>query len=139
MEKSLFNVQNGRITTGNSEKQAIQNISQALFNAEIQLHITHLQAVHKSFEIHNALGAYYEQLGEFNDDLVEKSYCKVGMLDSYGNMPMVNNLEPLPYIKSLMATIERNRGFVSYGYIQQIIDNILDATAHVIYKLENLQ
>jgi hypothetical protein len=120
-------------------KSAVQSISQCLFEVEIQMHIIHLQAIDKSFEIHNALGAFYESLADLNDDLVEKSYCKTGLMNSYGNMMMRNNIDPLPYIKEEMAKIELNRSKVTEGYIQQMIDNILEQFAHVIYKLENLQ
>jgi len=132
---SRSSTSNGKNTT---EKQAIQNISQCLFNAEIQMHITHLQAVHKSFEIHNALGAFYDALGDLNDELVEKSYAKVGIMDKYKDMPMQNNLEPIPYIKAMMKEIETNRENITSGYIQQLTDNIIETVAHVIYKLENL-
>lgn len=124
-------------TTGT--KQAVQAISQCLFEMEVQMHITHLQAVHKSFEIHNALGAFYEALGDLNDDLVEKSFAKTGLLTSYVNIDIVNSLEPLPYIKAEMATIEKHRQAIKEGYIQQMVDNILETFAHVIYKLEQLQ
>lgn len=124
-------------TTGT--KQAVQAISQCLFEMEVQIHITHLQAVHKSFEIHNALGAFYEALGDLNDDLVEKSFPKIGILNGYKNIDITNNLEPLPYIKAEMASIEKNREGIKEGYIQQMVDNILETFGHVIYKLENLQ
>lgn len=120
-------------------KEAVQNISQCLFEMEVQNHITHLQAVHKSFEIHNALGAFYEALGNLNDDLVEKSYPKTGILSAYKSIPIKNLMEPLPYIKAEMAKIEIWRASIKEGYIQQMVDNILETFAHVIYKLENLQ
>lgn len=120
-------------------KDAVQNISQILFETEIQMHITHLQAVHNSFEIHNALGAFYEQLGDLNDELYEKSVTKTGVMYAYKNMSMFNNLEPLPYIKQRLAEIEANRENIKEGYIQQMVDNIIETYAHVIYKLEHLQ
>lgn len=126
-----------QVSTGT--KEAVQAISQCLFEMEIQIHITHLQAIHKKFVIHNALGDFYSALADLNDDLVEKSYCKIGILDSYSNIEIVNNLEPLEYIKEEMAVIEQHRSSISEGYIQQIVDNILETFAHVIYKLEQLQ
>jgi hypothetical protein len=131
-ERSEYKVNSGT-------KEAVQAISQCLFEMEIQMHITHLQAIHKKFVIHNALGDFYSALADLNDDLVEKSYCKTGILDSYSNVTIVNNLEPLAYIKEEMETIQEHRASISEGYIQQIVDNILETFAHVIYKLENLQ
>lgn len=121
------------------EKAAIQNISQLLYNAEVQCHIIHTEAVHKSFEIHNAIGSFYEALGGLNDDLVEKSFAKVGMIDKYTDIRIKNNIEPLPYVQALFAAIEKQRESIKTGYIQQMVDNILETIAHCIYKLVNLQ
>lgn len=123
----------------NTEKSAVQNISQMLYNAEVQCHILHTEAVHKSFEIHNVLGAFYEALGDLNDDLIEKSYAKVGMIDKYVDIKIKNNIEPLPYVTGLFSAIEKQREAIKTGYIQQMVDNILETVAHCIYKLVNLQ
>lgn len=120
-------------------KDAVQKISQILFEMEVQMHVTHLQAIHKSFEIHSALGTFYESLADLNDDLVEKSYIKTGLMLNYGNMQIQNSLEPIPYIKAKMAIIEQEREKIKEGYIQQMVDNIMEQFAHVIYRLENLQ
>lgn len=125
--------------TANESKIAVQAISQILFEMEVQIHILHLQAIKKKFEIHDALGKFYESLGDLNDDLVEKSYCKVGILNGYKSMNISNQFEPLPYIQGKMSEVEMNREKIKEGYIQQIIDNILEQFAHVIYRLENLQ
>ena len=120
-------------------KTAVQNISQCLFEMEIQMHILHLQAINRSLETHLALGFLYEALGDLNDDLVEKSYAKTGLLDGYKNMPMKNNVNPLPIIKGVMAKIEGEREKIKEGYIQQIVDNILEVFAKTIFQLEKLQ
>jgi len=127
-----------KINLGPSTKTAIQEISQILFETEIQTHIIHLQAANKSYAEHKALGDFYESLGDLNDDLVEKSFAKIGMVQ-YKNIEIKNNLQPLPYIKSNMVKIEELRNSVKEGYIQQMVDNILETFAHTIYKLENLQ
>tara|TARA_R110000868_G_scaffold6105_5_gene35265 strand:+ start:173 stop:577 length:405 start_codon:yes stop_codon:yes gene_type:complete len=126
-------------TISGTTKTAVQAISQCLFQTEIQMHITHLQAIHKSFEIHNALGDFYKSLGDLNDDLVEKSFPKTGLMLNYKNISIVNELEPIPYIKKEMSYIETQRAYIKEGYIQQMIDNILETFGHVIYKLENLK
>lgn len=126
-------------TISSTTKEAVQNISQCLFEVEVQMHITHLQAINKSFEIHNALDAFYSSLAGLNDDLVEKSYCKTGIMCCYKNITINNNQEPIAYIKQEMSKIESERNKIVEGYIQQMVDNILEEFAHVIYKLENLQ
>ena len=51
------------IAKGSNTKSAVQNISQCLFEMEVQMHIIHLQAVYKSLETHLALGDFYSVLG----------------------------------------------------------------------------
>lgn len=123
----------------NTEKLAVQNISQLLFQAEVQLHILHLQAVRRQLEIHLAIGELYSALGDLNDDLVEKSYPKVGLLEKYSDIPIKNLVEPLPFVQGLMAAVEKQRGAIKTGYIQQLVDNCIEPIAHCIYKLINLQ
>ncbi len=122
-----------------STKGAVQNISQCLFRIEIQMHIIHLQAIYRSLETHLALGAFYEALGDLNDDLVEKSYPKTGIIDGYTDIKIKNNFNPLADIKAEMAYIEGERAKIKEGYIQQMVDNIIETFGHVIYKLEQLQ
>lgn len=125
-------------TKKSSTKEAVQGISQCLFEMEIQMHIAHLQAKDKSYATHMALGAFYEALGDLNDDLVEKSYVKTGTINKYSSMEISNNIEPISLIKKEMTKIEQMREMISEGYIQQMVDNIIETFAHVIYKLENL-
>lgn len=127
------------IAKASNTKSAVQNISQCLFEMEIQMHIIHLQAVYKSLETHLALGDFYSALGDLNDNLVEKSYPKTGIIDGYKAMPIKNNFNPLSMIKEEMAKIEKERERIKEGYIQQIVDNVLEVFAKTIYKLEQLQ
>lgn len=127
------------INKATNTKQAVQNISQCLFEMEIQAHIIHLQAIYKSLETHLALGSFYEALGDLNDELVEKSYPKTGIIDAYKDVVIKNNFNPLPLIKEKMALIEGEREKIKEGYIQQMVDNIIETFGHVIYKLEQLQ
>lgn len=120
-------------------KEAVQNISQCLFEQEVQGHILHLQAVYRSLETHLALEKYYSALGDLNDDLVEKAYPKTGIIDGYKTMPMKNNFNPLSMIKGEMAKIEKERERIKEGYLQQIVDNILELFAQTIFRLEQLQ
>jgi len=122
-----------------SEKIAVQNISQYLFEAQVQMHIVHLQAFNKSLELHLSLKALYTSLGDLNDDLAEKSFPKTGLLLDYKSITIKNNFWPLPYITELLDKVEKQRESVKTPYIQQIVDNVIEAIAHSIYKITNLQ
>ena len=127
-----------KLDLGTTQKTAVQEISQTLFEVEIQMHILHLQAVNNSYALHKALGDFYESLSGLNDDLVEKSYAKVG-LPQYKSIEIKNNFQPAPYIKSKMEKIEEYKKSIKDGYIQQMVDNILEQFTHVIYKIEQLK
>lgn len=127
------------VTVNTGTLEAVQAISQCLFEMEIQAHIIHLQQPNKSGWQHAALGEFYSALGDLNDDLVEKSYCKTGLLVNYSNIEIVNNVSPLEYIKEEMETIEQHRANIAEGYIQQMVDNILEVFAKVIFQLEQVK
>ena len=127
------------IAKGSNTKSAVQNISQCLFEQEVQGHILHLQAVYRSLETHLAMEKYYSALGDLNDNLVEKAYPKTGIMDAYKDIPLKNNFNPLSMVKAEMVKIEKERERIKEGYLQQIVDNILEVFAQTIYRLEQLQ
>lgn len=127
------------IAKGSNTKSAVQNISQCLFEMEVQMHIIHLQAVYRSLETHLATGYLYEKLGDLNDSLVESSYAKTGLLDAYKDIKIKNNFNPLPLVREELAKIEKERDRIKEGYIQQIVDTIIETFANTVYKLEQLQ
>jgi hypothetical protein len=122
----------------NPQKDSIKEIVQLLIEAEVNLHILHLQSKNKSGWEHTALGDLYEALPDMLDDLVEKSYVKIGTITNYKSIT-IKEENPLSYVKSLMTSIETSRMGITTGYIQQMIDNILEKIAHTIYKLENVK
>lgn len=126
-------------TGSNSTTKAVQAISQIVFETAVQMHITHLQAVQKSYEIHKALDVFYVVLAELNDELVEKSVSVTGLLMNYSNMSIVNNLEPVGYIKQKMGEIELHRKSIAEPYIQALVDDVIQEYGHALYRLENLK
>jgi len=57
----------------------------------------------------------------------------------YKPIPIQNNMDALPYVQGFLAKIERYRESLTSGYIQQMVDNIIEEISHTIYKLVNLQ
>jgi len=118
----------------------IEVIANKLFESQIVVHIMHLQAKTKSYAEHKALEEYYTQIDSLVDDLVEKSYVEYGIIQNYKiNIDSSQFKDSCYYLKQVYDTVMTNRERVATGYIQQIIDNILDLTAGVIYKLENFK
>lgn len=133
------NTDTDSVSTPGSTQKSVQAISQIVFNTAVQMHITHLQAVKTSYEIHKALDYFFTELAELNDELVEKSFSKTGLLLSYSNMPIINNLEPCSYIRDRMEEIELFRRDITEPYIQALVDDIIQEYGHAIYRLEALK
>lgn len=122
----------------NGTKDAVLNIAQILFAAEFQSHVTHLQAVGKSFAVHMALNEFYQAMPELRDELVEKCQGKYGIITGYKNIPVTDNLAPIPFLQNSLKVIETNRQSITDGYLQQLTDNVIEQFNSTLYKLNNL-
>jgi len=127
MENKLF--------TTPSQKVAITNIASRLFESIIQTHVIHLQNPGKTFAQHAAMSDFYSGMEGFVDDLVEKSFIKVGTITGYKTIMIGDNIEPVKYLQGLLTFIETQRKAVTEPYLNQIIDNIIDLIASTLYKL----
>lgn len=123
---------------GDSQKSAILNIAQLLFKSEVQGHITHLQAVGKSYATHVALGEFYTSLADLRDNLVEKYQGKYGILKGYKSIDVKDDMEPISFVQGVLSDIETNRTSITDGYLQQLVDNIIEQYTETLYKLINL-
>ena len=118
---------------------AILSIAQTLFCSEVNGHILHMQAKNKSYATHMALGEFYEAMGDLRDALVEKYQGKYGILTGYKNVEVKESYEPIYMVTEYLATIENARKAVTDGYLQQLVDNIIEQFASTLYKLINLK
>jgi|SRR6188508_28599 len=117
----------------------IQVIANKLFEAEVLCHMMHLEAKKKNYAEHKALEEFYTGIGDLNDNLVEKSYVEYGALNNYIISINSSSFKASgDYLREVYSLVSKQRESVSVGFIQQIIDDILDLTSGVIYKLDNL-
>lgn len=117
----------------------IQVISNKLYESELTTHIMHTRAKKKNLAEHLALGEFYTAIGDLNDNLVEKSYVEYGVIDNYDVCVKSASFGSSgDYLREVYSLVSKQRESVSVGFIQQIIDDILDLTSGVIYKLDNL-
>jgi len=121
------------------QKAYIKAIAEKLFEAEITLHIYHLEAKSKNGWEHTALGSLYEALPDLADDLIEKSYAVVGSISGYKNISTSVETTPVAYVRGLFTEVSTQRMGITTPYIQQIVDNILDTIAKTIYQLDNVK
>lgn len=123
----------------NPQRDAVKEIAQMLFEAEIVLHVLHLQSKNKNGWEHTALGELYEAVPNLVDDIVEKSYAVVGTITQYKSISIQENISSLSYVKSLFTRLEIERNKITTGYIQQMVDNAIEQVAKCIYRLENVK
>lgn len=128
------------LTSSSNKANPVQDIANLLFEAEIVTHITHLQAKNKSYAEHIALGEFYEAIGELNDSLIEKSYVDYGIINNY-NITVNNStlIDCCTYLRNLRTKVMEKREQISIGFIEQMVDNIIEQISHTIYKLDNLK
>ncbi len=117
----------------------IQVIANKLFEAEMLTHMMHLEAKKKSYAEHIALGEFYTAIGDLNDNLIEKSYVEYGIMTNYNvSITTASFKASGDYLREVYSLVSKQRESVSVGFIQQIIDDILDLISGVVYKLDNL-
>jgi len=120
-----------------SQKGAVLNIAQALFQAQIQTHIAHLQS--DSYAEHIALGEFYEAAGDLADAIIEKTQGKYGIIKGYKTIQLMDDIDCCEYMKTVLGYVEKQRLSIKEGYLQQLTDNIIEQIASTLYKLENLK
>lgn len=101
-------------------------------------HMLHLQT--KSYAQHMALGAFYEEMPELVDAVVESYQGVYGIVEDY---PFDKGIkipaDPIKFITALSQYVEGNRAKVSdRSEIQNEIDTIQTLINSTKYKLENL-
>lgn len=110
-------------------------LASCLFYSRTVAHELHLMT--KSFATHKALNDYYDGIVDEVDSFVESYQGKYGLIN------YKNEVKPLPveatkYFEDLAKEVESLRYRFSDGYLQQIIDNVLELIYSTIYKLKFL-
>lgn len=113
-----------------------QEFASLLFELEINLHIAHLQT--GSFAAHSALNVY-KDLVELRDSFLEKYQGQYSIIRNYASIQIQEGIDPVKYIQEACVQIEEYRESLEEGYLQQMVDNILEALNGTLYFLKNLK
>lgn len=113
----------------------VQEFATLLFELEVNLHIAHLQTT--SFSQHNALNVYKDVV-ELRDTFLEKYQGEYGIITSYSKMEIREGIDPVKYIEEVCGKIKEFRSTLTEGYLQQLVDNILETLYGTLYFLKNL-
>ena len=118
------------------------NENMAMFAATMLHSATNTHFFHfstDSFSKHMALGAYYDEIVDLVDDLVE---AYMGCYEQIKSFPSTYHLpkEPIKYLESLKAFVDDARkDLPQETQLQNIIDEIAQLIDSTLYKLRFLK
>lgn len=115
----------------------VQDFTAKLFEIEIIAHIAHLQTT--SFSKHMCLDELYKNIVDHRDSFIESYQGKYGIITNYSKIEIKEGLDMISYIRDCITEFEKYRLTLSDGYLQQIIDDIIELLTSVNYKLINLK
>jgi len=107
----------------------------SLLSARTDMHVAHLQASKHS--IHIILQEFYEDVEDLADRFIESYQGKYGLLKGY-SISFSEGLDPLKYLQNLSEEYTEHRLTYKDGYLQAIVDDILELINTTCYKLKFL-
>ena len=126
-----------------------QNLSEAskffskLFESREMAHVYHLSVKGDmgSYAAHVALGAYYEGILEFIDELIETYQGQYELIESFD---MINTIDtkskpPIEYFEELVMFIKSTRNTslsAEDTHLQNVIDEVVGLIYRTLYKLK---
>jgi len=114
-----------------------QEFLSSLFEIEVNIHIAHLQTT--SFAEHKALNEVYEGIVNLRDRFIESYQGKYGIIKGYKSFEIKEAVDPINYLKEFCILFEKFRLTLEDGYLQQIIDDVIELLYSSIYKLKTLK
>jgi len=117
-----------------NEKSSIQAV---LFKAQVDTKITHLLQKDKTLARHNAMGMFYDEIGDKIDTFVE-TYMGLYSIEDICTEESCCIKEPLTYFQNLYSQIELLRKPIKETFLQNQIDEMQQLIAHTLYRLKNI-
>lgn len=117
----------------------VMDMVMCLLHSVTNAHILHLSTT--SYAAHQALGNFYEEMGDLVDSFVEAFQGKYGLLTDYKaeyDLPP----EPIAYMTYLKTEVEKLRrapNFPQDSELQNEVDNIANLINSTEYKLRFLK
>lgn len=112
-----------------------------LFESREMAHVYHLSVKGDpgSYAAHVALGAYYEGVLEFIDELIETYSGQYGVVDGYETIDTssTTSKEKIAYFEELAKFIKEGRKCISVEdtHLHNIIDEVVGLVYRTLYKL----
>lgn len=110
-----------------------------LLHSVTNAHILHLSTT--SYSTHQALGNFYEEIGDLVDGFVEAFQGKYGLLTDYKSDYAVpaNPMLYMNYLKAEVEKLRRDPAFPQDSELQNEVDNIANLINSTLYKLRFLK
>lgn len=115
----------------------VQEFAGSLFEIRIIAHVAHLQT--KSYAAHKALDELYNGIVDHTDTFIESYQGQFGLITGYPKtLNIKEGLNMVAYLNSCISDYKEFRETLKDGYLQQLVDNILEFLYGIIYKLKFL-
>ena len=121
-------------------KAPVPELMMCLLHSVTNAHILHLQS--RSYSEHQALGAYYSEIGDLVDAFIEAYQGKYSIIDNYPveyEAPPAGAIAYLQYLEAEVQTLRRADGFPQDSELQNEVDNIANLINSTLYKLRFLK
>ena len=118
----------------------VPTLMACLLHSVTGAHILHLQS--RSYSEHQALGAYYSEVGDLVDAFIEAYQGKYSIIDNYPAeyvSPAAGAIAYLQYLEAEVETLRRANGFPQDSELQNEVDNIANLINSTLYKLRFLK
>lgn len=114
----------------------VPEFASLLFDIHTVAHVAHLQT--NKFSDHMALNSLYQDIVELRDRFIESYQGKYGIIKGYKTEDSPEDDDIIDYLQDKAKAVESFREEIKDGYLQQIIDDILELLYSTLYKLKEL-
>lgn len=115
----------------------VQEFVGALFEIETTAHIAHLQTT--SYAQHMALNTLYEEIVDWRDNFCESFAGKYSIIKDIPIKKEPEGQDMIVYLKKKVTAFEEYEKSLKDGYLQQIVQSVIELIYSTIYKLKNLK
>ena len=122
---------------GKNKNPNVFVICSLLFKSQIEAKITHLLQKDKTLARHNAMGMYYDEIGNIIDTLFETSKPWYNTEDLCVEESCCIK-DPIFYFKNLYSEVDKLRKDIKESYIQNQIDEAQQLISHTLYRLTEI-
>jgi DNA-binding ferritin-like protein len=119
-------------------KATIPQLVSELLESVLIVHKMHLQAKSRSYAEHQALGEFYDEIGDHADSIYEQFAGQTTTVD----IPDagIYDMNPITYLEKLAKFVEQvHSNSAEYSHLQNQMDEVKSLIFGTLYKLKYLK